>query len=433
MNRFVLFLLCLTLIIPSAAVAMDPGVFPADTVLTSVAIDGATNRSVDRLKKDPRIQNWLEIRDELFLFHRDEEMPVLAFRSSRVERRSFQATDGPVMLAIRRGADDPLEAIQEHLTILVQNGAYTVFQAPSAILEKLEAEKSNHFELTPLPRNLQLLIDGDVVTAGTRKAGVSLPADKEKLKTSLQKLVDFKTRQTYTPQYVESAKHMVAAFQALGYDAELQEYSDYSGKQYNVVAQAKNFTAGKFFILGAHLDSTSQKPREDAPGADDNGSGSVGALEVARLLAGKPAAAKVRFVLFAGEEVGLKGSTAYVKQLQADNEISRVAGAIIFDMIGFDRTAPISCLFEMKPYCDDFAAPFMEVAKGHGLKTSVSHHPWGSDHVPFFRVNIPCFLFIEDEFEANPNYHKTTDLVKDVNFDLTAAFCTTVAEVLAEK
>ena len=47
-----------------------------------------------------------------------------------------------------------------------------------------------------------------------------------------------------------------------------------------------------------------------------------------------------------------------------------------------------------------------------------SDRAWGSDHVPFLQKQVPCVLTIEDEFEANHNYHKTTDTTKSVNKDL---------------
>ena len=67
-------------------------------------------------------------------------------------------------------------------------------------------------------------------------------------------------------------------------------------------------------LVTAHLDSInlSGGASAPAPGADDNGSGSAGVLEMARVLAGGAARHDLRLILFGGEEQGLFGSERYV-------------------------------------------------------------------------------------------------------------------------
>jgi hypothetical protein len=56
--------------------------------------------------------------------------------------------------------------------------------------------------------------------------------------------------------------------------------------------------------------------------------------------------------------------------------------------------------------------------------------------VPFLNARIPCFLIIEDEYAANHNYHKTTDLIDDVNINLvteiTSSIIKTVTSILQD-
>jgi len=66
----------------------------------------------------------------------------------------------------------------------------------------------------------------------------------------------------------------------------------------------------EYVILGGHLDSTPQ-----GDGALDNGTGVAAIMETARLLVEAQVQPRrtIRFILFGGEEVGLRGSRGYVE------------------------------------------------------------------------------------------------------------------------
>ena len=93
-------------------------------------------------------------------------------------------------------------------------------------------------------------------------------------------------------------------------------------------------------LVTAHLDSINLAggPQAQAPGADDNGSGSAGLLTIARIFAGHQGVADLRLILFGGEEQGLFGSRQYVAGLEPA-ERSRIAAVVNMDMIGTVNTA----------------------------------------------------------------------------------------------
>jgi Zn-dependent M28 family amino/carboxypeptidase len=68
-------------------------------------------------------------------------------------------------------------------------------------------------------------------------------------------------------------------------------------------------------VLGAHYDSRGSFGSTHAPGADDNGSGTVSLLAIARTIGRKGLSfrSNVELVAFAGEEQGLIGSRAYAR------------------------------------------------------------------------------------------------------------------------
>ncbi|KAI1286923.1 Aminopeptidase YwaD [Halotydeus destructor] len=89
----------------------------------------------------------------------------------------------------------------------------------------------------------------------------------------------------------------------------------------------------RILLLGAHYDTV-----ESSPGIDDNGSGMVAVLEVARILSAKPQLNhSVMFVAFDLEELGLLGSTAFVREYLIPKELmakkSTFLGAYVIDMV----------------------------------------------------------------------------------------------------
>lgn len=95
----------------------------------------------------------------------------------------------------------------------------------------------------------------------------------------------------------------------------------------------------RFVVLG-HYDSQAGDGRDseiDAPGANDDGSGTAAVLELARVFAGLQCEATTIFLMTAGEEQGLFGATWFVGTA-VDREWD-IRGALSNDIIG-DPTGP---------------------------------------------------------------------------------------------
>ncbi|PWK19296.1 M28 family peptidase [Xanthomarina spongicola] len=94
----------------------------------------------------------------------------------------------------------------------------------------------------------------------------------------------------------------------LGYtNIELQEFTYSSGTSNNIIVTKTGTTyPNTFIIIDAHYDTI------NGPGTNDNGSGTVLIMELARLLANVPTEYSIKFIHFSGEEDGLVGSNYYV-------------------------------------------------------------------------------------------------------------------------
>ena len=113
-------------------------------------------------------------------------------------------------------------------------------------------------------------------------------------------------------------------------EAEINIEASFSAKPvtgYNTVAEIKGSEKpDEVVIIGGHLDSW-----DLGTGATDNGTGSMAVLAAARALVKSGVRPKrtIRFVLFTGEEQGLDGSFAYVKQHKA--ELANHLGDLVLD------------------------------------------------------------------------------------------------------
>ncbi|KAK3387977.1 hypothetical protein B0H63DRAFT_471287 [Podospora didyma] len=98
---------------------------------------------------------------------------------------------------------------------------------------------------------------------------------------------------------------------------------------YNVIAETKGGDHDNVLILGGHSDSVAA-----GPGINDDGSGSIGILVVAKALANFRVKNAVRFAWWGAEEFGKLGSYYYVKQLNgSDAEVAKMRAYLNFDMI----------------------------------------------------------------------------------------------------
>ncbi|MCB0134744.1 MAG: M20/M25/M40 family metallo-hydrolase, partial [Caldilineaceae bacterium] len=147
--------------------------------------------------------------------------------------------------------------------------------------------------------------------------------------------VTLNTRYTFASRIRDAEQFVYEYYQSLGIPVQYANwtYGNYSGR--NVVAEVRGSSQPeRVFIVGGHLDSISNVPYSNAPGADDNATGTAATMVLARLLHDYQPAMTVRFVHFTAEEQGHWGSKVYAASLRQRGE--QVAGFFDLDMIGWD-------------------------------------------------------------------------------------------------
>jgi Zn-dependent M28 family amino/carboxypeptidase len=153
----------------------------------------------------------------------------------------------------------------------------------------------------------------------------------------------------------------------------------------NVIAESRTGNPGNLVVAGAHLDSVDR-----GPGVNDNGSGSALVLAVAESLARSHPANRLRFVWWAGEELGLLGSRRYVSQLSA-TELRRHALYLNFDMVGSKNFVPFvyQGSGDAPPGSAQIERVFTRYFNTHGQRFVVTDIGGASDHAAFARAGVP--------------------------------------------
>ncbi len=152
--------------------------------------------------------------------------------------------------------------------------------------------------------------------------------------------------------------------------------------------------AAEHVIVGAHLDHVGQQGDLLFPGANDNASGVAAVLGVAGALARRetPPARSVVFVLFAGEEQGLKGAEAYVAGPPLP--MDRAVAMLNADGVGTGQGMRVG---------GGGASPRLHAlvreldASADGITLEDTWYGGGADAQPFFDAGLPTLYFAADK------------------------------------
>lgn len=264
----------------------------------------------------------------------------------------------------------------------------------------------------------------------------------ENMWANLTHLTSYPDRYAFSDTGVAAAEWMKSTIESMAKDAGRNDVSvrlvaTGRYKQPSVVVKVgKGNDAG--VLLGAHIDTMRANAWGDKPGADDDGSGSVTALEVARVIinSGKTFKKPVYFAWYAAEEMGLVGSQ-YVVQDFEDKNIP-VAAVMHFDMTGY-RYHNEPTMWLMDDNVDKTLSQFTESLITTYVKESVKHSRCGyacSDHASWYQHGIKTTMPAEAAFEhSNPNMHSSQDTMDKLSLDhmtnyakLGVAFITELAE-----
>ncbi|MGQ9678467.1 MAG: M28 family peptidase [bacterium] len=229
----------------------------------------------------------------------------------------------------------------------------------------------------------------------------------------VRRLQRYRTRYSTSDSCRAAAEWIKQKFIANGCDTVIME-NHTAGHAPNVIGIKYGIQGERnpYAVICGHFDSYAPS---NAPGADDNASGSAAVIEAARVTQGYQFQHDLRFIAFSGEEFGLYGSSYYAREARLRGD--SILGVLNFDMIGYVDAVPenLDLLGKIaNPPCEPFVDWFTAVADtytGLSIYKRMVNDNQNSDHGPFWNNGYVAFCGIEDFWPSNPYYHTPGDSI----------------------
>jgi hypothetical protein len=270
--------------------------------------------------------------------------------------------------------------------------------------------------------------------------------DQKRLRATVEKLASWNDRNTNNPTLTEAANWIADQYRSIpGLQVEIMKYTlpkmarvPEEKEVVQVIATLPGETDERV-IVGGHFDTINMVDRENglkarAPGANDDGSGTALAMEVARVLAQKKWRNTLVFVAFSGEEQGLYGSKALAARAVAENW--KIAAVLSNDMVGNARnkigekndkevrvfSAEFQPIGENKPHESRELARVLEYLTrdkidNFGVKLIFRNDRFGrgGDHTPFMQSGFNA-VRVTETYEEYSQQHTVDDLPEKMDF-----------------
>jgi hypothetical protein len=190
----------------------------------------------------------------------------------------------------------------------------------------------------------------------------------------------------------------------------------------NILGIVEGKNPGKYIVLGAHYDHVGMGNGFIWNGADDNGSGTVGVMTIARaiMLTGEKPETSIIFALWTSEEEGLLGSRYYVRNL--DFPVGDLKMNMNFDMISRyisdDEPDKVTMTYTSSlPFFREITERNLEKYK---IDLVVDYQPsanppGGTDHRSFVEAGVPVIRLKPGHREE---YHTPKDEAGTVSWDI---------------
>ncbi|NVO21013.1 MAG: M28 family peptidase [Bacteroidetes bacterium] len=244
--------------------------------------------------------------------------------------------------------------------------------------------------------------------------------------SNLQKLSNLGIKEPGTAALNNTADWLVEKYQSYGYTNISRDNFVYNGNQLSNIVVTKTGTIfpPKYLVIDGHYDTY------QGPGINDNGSGVVSILEIARLLSHLPCSLSIRFINFSAEEEGLIGSQHYVDQIVVPTNmnimlvfnIDEVGGVngMINNTITCERDEDTPTSNNAASY--SFTDTLVNLTQLYSNLLTKIYYAYGSDYVPFQDAGEVITGFYESN--ESPYPHSPNDVLENMS----PAYVTQVAK-----
>lgn len=290
-------------------------------------------------------------------------------------------------------------------------GGYFVHDEESLLKERTSLQKDFFLEPSPTFYNID---QEKVITPLLQEV------NEFSIRNTILKLSSFHNRYYKSNTGVDSMKWIKSEWESLlqgRSDSHVELYQHRNWPQPTVIATIEGTTrADEIIVIGGHGDSISGffPTHSRAPGADDNASGIATITEVIRILgkAGYRPERTIKFMAYAAEEVGLRGSNEIAQDFREQNK--NVVGVLQLDMT--NHSGPDWDIAVISDYTHDKQNKFVGELIDQYIQL-----PWGvdrcgyacSDHASWNAAGYPASTPFESKKKyMNRNIHTSRDTIE---------------------
>lgn len=229
--------------------------------------------------------------------------------------------------------------------------------------------------------------------------------------------VAFGPRPPGSPQLQKCREYIERQLRSFGYqiddDAFMADTPYGPISMHNLIAHKGSGEKG-IIALATHYD-TKLMEGKNFIGANDAGSSTGLAIELARVLAAQKDPLDYWFIFFDGEEAFIEwstfdstyGSRHLAQRWKKEGITPKIRALILLDMIG-DKDLDIFYETNSTPWLMDLV---WNTASKIGLQNILSSNqmPIGDDHLPFLDAGVPCVDIIDLNYGPGNSYHHTLE------------------------
>ncbi len=325
--------------------------------------------------------------------------------------------------------------------VKTQNTSRKFFRTPEKVTVAADLQIALQYTVTPAvatkPRHVKFVASGQAPTGDTGSTTLAHALSlisRQELEANLTHLAspEYRGRDTGTPENERAAQWLIGKLKEYGVQPlSGQDYlQKFTARQrlpapretaniLGVIPGNDPELKGRYVIIGAHMDHVGSRSCIGGglcQGADDNGSGSVSVLNIAKALSAARSHLKrsVIIMFFSGEELGLLGSYHYVRNPVVP--MAQVDYMINMDMVGYLREGRLDAGGALR---NAEAAKMLEetLKKYPDIRPRLQRqYSADSDHAPFFEAGIAGLFFHTGLHE---NYHRAGDTPEPtkINYD----------------
>ena len=243
----------------------------------------------------------------------------------------------------------------------------------------------------------------------------------------VRQFVELGPKEPGAPGAERAAHYLVERLQAVGVEAQIQEFQEASPAGVLTFRNVLGRIPGggrKSILLAAHFDT--KTGIDGFVGANDSGSGTGLLIELARVLKQNgPYGLDIRFAFFDGEECqveygpedGFHGSRYLAKKMQEEGTLSSVVAMILLDMVG-DKDLTVTL---PRNGTSELISLAFGAARAEGIRQhfQLSNYTIGDDHEAFLNRGVPAIDLIDFHFGSAPGkndyWHTAEDAMDKVS------------------